>query len=420
MIQWTESRTYLSLQGGLTFSVPFTLFGAFILLLQNYTPDIFFETANHLWDIDLNLLLGQVNHAIFSTISLWSSYGVAATYVAQEKPSDKSIAGLTGLVAYLILTVEFLSTKEGYYLNMDTVGANGILLSLLSSLLVGICFSAVTNHIQKKNQDKSTSDLLFGDHVAENNSKIMTIVRESFDPLIPVFVCLGLALMGNVISMIVFRERLVFVFEAAVQAPFVYAADRLPVLLGFDFTISFLDWFGLHGIKITETVTTPLAQINIHSNQAIVDSGQTLVIGQNAAYYTGQYQMFARGASYISLIFAILLFSHRETERKAAKFALVPSLFNINEAIRFGLPVVLNPRYFLPLILAPVAGNLIVYLALTTGFLAPFTMIKPPWTTPYIIYGFLSSGFRGAVVEGLILLVDVLIYAPFVRYRRKL
>lgn len=54
----------------------------------------------------------------------------------------------------------------------------------------------------------------------------------------------------------------------------------------------------------------------------------------------------ARHLSAISLIIAILFFSKREDSKTIAKLAAPMGVFNINEPIIFGMPIVLNPLYF--------------------------------------------------------------------------
>jgi PTS system cellobiose-specific IIC component len=122
----------------------------------------------------------------------------------------------------------------------------------------------------------------------------------------------------------------------------------------------------------------------------------------------------------LGLIAAILLFSKREDERAIAKLALPAGIFEINEPVIFGLPIVMNPVYMIPFILAPVLGSTIGYLATKIGIM-PITYIDVPWVTPPFINAFLATGgsFTAVLVQFVAFAAIVMLYAPFVRISNK-
>ena len=101
------------------------------------------------------------------------------------------------------------------------------------------------------------------------------------------------------------------------------------------------------------------------------------------------------------------------------KMAFVPGLFNINEPIIFGLPIVFNPYLLVPFIIVPLIAMFITYFSITMGFMAPFSAVQVPWTTPPVIAGFLLNGWQGAVVQIINLAMATLIYLPFLRAQDK-
>ena len=98
------------------------------------------------------------------------------------------------------------------------------------------------------------------------------------------------------------------------------------------------------------------------------------------------------------------------------KMAFVPGLFNINEPIIFGLPIVFNPYLLVPFVLVPLFAMFITWFAISTGFMAPFSAVQVPWTTPPVIAGFLLDGWQGAVIQIVNLAMATVIY--FVPERR--
>ena len=98
-----------------------------------------------------------------------------------------------------------------------------------------------------------------------------------------------------------------------------------------------------------------------------------------------------------------------------SKLGAVPSLFNINEPLIFGTPIILNPLMLVPVTLAPIVSVLIAYLAMKLQFMLPFNGVIAPWTTPPIISGLLVSGWQGALVQLLAIIASTAIYLPFVK-----
>lgn len=96
--------------------------------------------------------------------------------------------------------------------------------------------------------------------------------------------------------------------------------------------------------------------------------------------------------------------------------ALVPVLFNINELIMFGVPIVLNPIYLVPFLCTPLVLTVISYLATLAG-LVPVAIHTVEWTTPIFLSGYAATPgrSRGACSQLVNLAVGVGIYLPFVR-----
>ena len=116
----------------------------------------------------------------------------------------------------------------------------------------------------------------------------------------------------------------------------------------------------------------------------------------------------------LGLVICILIFSKREDNRTIATISLVPGLFNINETVTFGIPLVLNPILDIPFILAPVACVFVGYILTTIGF-CPKVAVQAPWTCPPILMGFLATGgnIMGAVSQLIAIALSTVIYMPF-------
>jgi lactose/cellobiose-specific phosphotransferase system IIC component len=117
----------------------------------------------------------------------------------------------------------------------------------------------------------------------------------------------------------------------------------------------------------------------------------------------------------IGLLLAIAIAAREGPARKVAQLSILPGVFNINETILYGLPVVLNPTYLLPFIAVPLLLNLLTLAGVSLGFMEILPVIIP-WTTPPIISGWMLTGsWHGAAFQVFEIFLSAALYLPFVR-----
>ena len=118
----------------------------------------------------------------------------------------------------------------------------------------------------------------------------------------------------------------------------------------------------------------------------------------------------------------VLLFCRSKSAhlRTMGKLSLVPSCFNINEPVIFGTPIVMNPVFFIPFLLAPMVNAVIAYLAVSTDLL-PHMISLVPWTSPAPIGAAWAMGwdFKVSVLVILLMALSMVIYYPFFKVYEK-
>ena len=122
----------------------------------------------------------------------------------------------------------------------------------------------------------------------------------------------------------------------------------------------------------------------------------------------------------LGFIVAALLVAKSAQVRELSKLSLAPGIFNVNEPMIFGLPIVYNPIMLIPFICAPLVAVILPYGAMVIGFLPAFGAMQVPWTTPPIISGFLLGGWQGVVIQVLIFAASIAIWFPFVKMQDKI
>ena len=109
----------------------------------------------------------------------------------------------------------------------------------------------------------------------------------------------------------------------------------------------------------------------------------------------------------------MVVFAKSAQCKQLGRLAIMPNLFNINEPVLFGTPVVLNPIMGVPFVLVPVFNALLLYFTIYFGILPPMGGQLPPWTVPPVLSGLIIGGWKYAVMQFVVIAVGALIYFPF-------
>ena len=201
-----------------------------------------------------------------------------------------------------------------------------------------------------------------------------------------------------------------------IQTPLQGLSDSLAggtIIVGLQ---SILFWAGIHGPNVVGGVVSPLLIANSLDNQHLLDMGMSLVNNPQAKTQINDVFVKSGGCGLtLGLLISGIFTAKSDQLKSLMKMAFVPGLFNINEPLIFGLPIVFNPYLFVPFIIVPLIAMFITYGAIASGFMAPLSAVQVPWTTPPIIAGFLLDGWQGAVIQLINLVIATVIYFPFLK-----
>ena len=239
-------------------------------------------------------------------------------------------------------------------------------------------------------------------------------VARAFEVLIPTcLTAIVIGAVGLVCQLATGAELNALIFNV-VQKPLQNLIGNNIAAVCIMYVIIMLFWcVGIHGNNMLAAVKEPIFRPLLYANTAAYTAGNKIPYVMNLTML----QMFAEfGGSgvTIGLVIAILIFSKREDNRTIAGISIVPGLFNINETVTFGIPLVLNPILDIPFILAPVATLVVGYILVTIGF-CPKIVLEVPWTMPPVFFGFLATGgnVMGAVSQLIVIALSTVIYLPF-------
>jgi len=176
--------------------------------------------------------------------------------------------------------------------------------------------------------------------------------------------------------------------------------------------ISQVMWLiGIHGTILVRSLVGPIAMTNVMANAAAKVAGEAEPFIFTDPLWTFYILIGGSGAT---LALALLLLRSKSAHLKAVgRVGIIPGLFNINEPILFGTPMILNPVMAIPFVFTPVINTFIAYYVTNLGWVGKAYLL-PPWTSPAIIGAPLSTmDWHSAILVIVLFVIDLFIYYPF-------
>lgn len=271
--------------------------------------------------------------------------------------------------------------------------------------------------------------LMLKDITIKMPDSVPPAVAKAFTAIIPATVALYItAILYYIFSLTLGKNGDVLItwVQKTIAEPFLNIGQSLGAILLVTFLVSLMWLFGLHGSNVMAPVLEGiwgvglLKNINVYDRDGMAGVKEAIKAGNGDAYMWvrgsfDSYAWFGGIGGTITLLIVILAVSKRADYRMVAKLGLAPSIFNINEPVMFGLPIVLNPIFFIPFILSPLAGVTIGWLA-TAAHLVDPVVVATPWVIPPFLYSLMSTAYdwRAPIVTLVSFLAAIAIWTPFV------
>ena len=403
IMKFVSLKGVVALKYGLLYTMPLTIVGSVFLLLANFPIQAVVNWLDSMGWIDP---LNQAYGATFNIIALIGVIGIAYKYVKNEGYEALN-AGVLAAVTFILTTDSFVVTESGEIvsnvINKTWTAGQGMISAIIIGLLVGWIYSwFMKNDIRIKMP-----------------AGVPEGVANSFTALIPGFVIVTGATLIYSFFKFVLDTTFIEAVYAFIQTPLQGLTDSLGGVIVMTLMIPFLWFFGIHGSTIVGGIIGSVLTANSLANQAILDSGMALTIENGGRIVTQQFLdqfINVTGAGMtIGLVIYMIFFAKSAQCKELGRLGGVPGLFNINEPILFGTPIVMNPFLAIPFIAMPVISGLILYFSIAVGLVPMFGGVMVPWTTPPIVSGFLVGGWKMAVLQTFILALSFFVYLPFIR-----
>ncbi|MBO9129963.1 PTS cellobiose transporter subunit IIC [Bacillus sp. 165] len=399
-------RHLQAIRDGIILAMPLLIIGSLFLIIA-FIPIDGYDTfmADVFGDSWRSALLYPVN-ATFDIMSLVVVFGVAYR-LAEHYKVDPLGAGTVSLAAFLLATpfqVSFLA--EGATQAVIVGGAIPVALMGSKGLFVAMILAVLSTEIYRYIIQKKI--------IIKMPATVPPAVSRSFTALIP----------GFFVIVVVWIIRLIFehthfgsihnVIGDVLYDPLSKLGASLFGAIVAVILIQLLWSCGIHGAAIVGGVMGPIWLSLMDENRMAFQAGQDLPNVVTQQFFDLWIYAGGSGAT-LALVIAMLIKAESQQMKSLGRLAIGPGIFNINEPVTFGMPIVLNPLLLIPFILTPVVLVITTYLAMDWGWVARPNGTAVPWTTPLIFSGYLATGGKisGVVMQLVNFVIAFAIYYPF-------
>ena len=395
------NKYIMAIRDGFISAMPFLIVGSFLLVLAY--PPFASDTTNSFGLAWLNfaseyktqiLLPFSMTMGIMSIIVVIGiSYSLAESFGI-----DKLTASLLSMTGFLIIAAPAVNGG----LSTSYIGSKGVFAAIFVSI-----FSVKVFTLCKK----YGLTIRLPEQVPER-------IARSFEILIPIVIVISILYPLSLLSQHYTGELIPAIVMSAVS-PFVGAVNSLGGILACILLANLLWFFGIHVSVVTGIINVVLIT-NVTQNAEAVAAGLAMPHIITEPFWNWFIVCGGAGAT-MGLTF-LMLRSKSSHLKSIGRLGFIPSLFNINEPILFGAPIVMNPTLFIPLIVAPMVSATLGYFMIATDMIPNFFMMTP-WTVPAPIGAMWASGWNFTPVFAVVAMIAItaVIWYPFFKiYERQL
>jgi PTS system cellobiose-specific IIC component len=393
-------------------TIPFTIVGAMFLVLD-IIPFTFpaLEGIFNATFTPVGALYMSAFRATMGVLTLYfvlgMGYALTKIYAEQEDVNLNPLSGaLMSMMGFLLIHSHYVI--EGGAFDMVDRGWGRL---EAAGVFPGIVMAVISVNLYKMCIKRGWA-IKMPEEVPEG-------VSRAFTALVPVAV---ISIFSIVMNGLLIWGLGMDMFEA-IAWPFGFVrhlTDNVFGMVVIYFLIHALWIVGIHGAQVIGAVTTPIVLTNLAVNMERLDAMRAGLDYADMPFYAfaGQFQsafVVAGGSGATLMLTFFMIFLAKSSQLKIlGKASIGAGLFNINEPIIFGVPMIYNPILAIPFFLAPISGAVLAFLAINWGIVNPM-VAEYPWPTPMFIGAFIGTGadWRAIPLVAVILLLQAVIYYPF-------
>lgn len=394
----SQNKIMQAVSRGIIGTISILMLGAFATLLTSLPIEPY---QRFIESIGLSAILNQIFTVTNGMLGIYASFSIAYVYVKAEE-YDPFVAGLLSVASFLLLTPTTIVEDGGLTgsttnLPLTWLGATG----LFTAIIVAIITAKIYCYLMKRNITIKMPE------------SVPPFVSEGIAGIVPgIIIIATFSIVSMIFAATPFESVHIAVF-GLISAPLQNLGGTVWAGLLVYF-LSGICWFvGVHGVAVMSAMI-PIWFAADQANIASVAAGQAPT---NIITYNWLNVVAGVGGAGVTIGLVILcaFFAKSQRYRKIGKLTLVPSFFNINEPVVFGVPCMLNVILAVPFILLPVVLIAIAYVLTIAGILPVGNGIGAPAGVPIILMGAFTGGWRLALWQLVTVFISIGVYYPFFR-----
>lgn len=395
-------------------SIPLTIVGSAFLVLGIIPTAFPFPFVQDLWANSFDKIAALTLIAYKCSMGILTLYfafviGFEYTKIYAEEDGlnlDPINGGLLSVFAFFMTIPEITFSKGAMALvanettiNGWSVGGDSLARLSTSGLFTGILMAVLTVQLYRLCVVKNW--------VVKMPDAVPEGVSRSFTALIPAFV---------VAVTVIFISGIFILFGTdiykVIAIPFGFVkniTNSIGGIIVIYFLIHALWLVGIHGANIVMGLVNPILLANMAEN---VNGAHFAFAGE----FTNAYVTIGGSGATLGVCIFMALFARSEQLKMLGRASIGSSLFNINEPLIFGLPIVYNPFLAIPFLLSPVVTALVAFIVVDLNIVKK-AIIQTPWPTPGGLGAYLGSGdIKAAILAIVCVVLAFLIWFPFIKY----
>lgn len=391
-----QNKIMQSISAGMIMTLPVTIGASVFSILANFPIKAVSEWFQK---VGISQSMTAIVNGSTNILAVFIAFSIAYSY-AKRSNANPNIAGLLSLASFFMLAPQSVQNSEEAInaFAMNYLGSEGIIVAILIAIIVSVVYVKLSNIDRLK---------------IKLPESVPSMVSSSLEPLwIGIILFFGVFVVRAVVDYTSYGTIFEFI-NKMVAAPLMNIGGSVPVILLVFVLSNVLFLFGIHPAAIQAAIMPIIISMMV-SNAPAFQAGERIPNLENLAVF-GFVNNDAAGAT-LSLLIVGLLFGKSKRYKEFFKITLIPNIFNVNEPVIFGMPIVFNPIMFIPFSLSSLVTGGIAWLAVKIGFITnynPMIGLGMPWTLPKVISSAFTVGWQGPIIWIINFILMALIYLPF-------
>lgn len=418
LAQWMASQIHLrTMRDAFIMLIPFLVLAGMMILVNNVIINPGGILSGFIADTTLSSWQEMGNKVVNGTMNILGMLiGIIFSYnLARNRQFANPLMAALVTLSCLFVLMPVLNgfTPEGATgevmiksaVPYALLGTSGTFISLLCGGLATELFTRIckNKHLQIRLQ-----------------GNVPPAVIQSFNTLFAVMITVLLFAFASCTIVALTGLELHEIINKVIQTPLLGLATNLPAYILIDIINNFVFSMGINPGGITGAIMEAPIMVATQQNMDAWAAGKEIpnIIVRPFCDLYGR--MGGTGMT-LCLVIAVFLRSKRQEFRSFSRTVMPTTIFNINEPVIFGFPIIFNPILMIPFTFIPSILYVIAYYATVLGWVSKI-VVYIPWPVPPLISGYLASGgdYRNVILQVILLVLGVLLYLPFLMLYEKM